>query len=264
MPEWLLKKDDYVPLKDKDRFIDKSILSIMNVLARLRMQSYMNLNVLGVNSLLKVISSVLLILLMAFTRKFTFILIINVYLLVLISLLSAHQIRYILRTSAAAALFTLIIFVPSFFYGNSSNGIMISLKVLASVTAVSITSSTSSLSEILSALKFFFVPDIFIFVLDITIKYIEVLGDFSLNALYSLKKRSVGKSKYKHSSLSGIIGTMFIKSKEMADELYGAMECRGFIGEYKLSKKFEFRMNDYICIIINILFVAIYFYFDRL
>ena len=25
MPEWLLKKDNYIPLKDKDAFIDKSI-----------------------------------------------------------------------------------------------------------------------------------------------------------------------------------------------------------------------------------------------
>ena len=33
--------------------------------------------------------------------------------------------------------------------------------------------------------------------------------------------------------LTGIAGTLFLKSKEMAEEMYAAMECRGFTGEYR-------------------------------
>lgn len=264
MPEWLLKKDNYTPQNDGDAFIDKSILSIMRVLTRLNMQPSFNSDVFRVNSLIKIVSTTLVILLTAFTRNLAFVLIIDIYLLVLISLLNAGQIRYILEVGAASAVFTSFIFLPSILSGNSSNGIMIVFKVIASVTAVSITSCTSSLNELLSALKFFFIPDIFIFVIDITLKYIEVLGEFSISALYSLKKKSVGKSRYKSSSLSGIMGTMFIKSKDMADELYGAMECRGFTGEYKLGKRLDFHLNDYICIMMDVIIVAAYFYFVRL
>ena len=53
----------------------------------------------------------------------------------------------------------------------------------------------------------------FIFVFDITIKYIVIFGEFSLNMLYALKLRSVGKSKNKSTSLSGIIGTTVYKIK---------------------------------------------------
>ncbi|MCJ7690687.1 MAG: energy-coupling factor transporter transmembrane protein EcfT, partial [Clostridiaceae bacterium] len=76
--------------------------------------------------------------------------------------------------------------------------------------------------------------------------------------------RSVGKNKNKSTSASGIIGTMFIKSKEMAEDMYGAMECRGFTGEYKLHNKYKFRLNDALCIIIDIGFISSYFYFVRL
>ena len=57
---------------------------------------------------------------------------------------------------------------------------------------------------------------------------------------------------------------MFIKSKEMAEEMYGAMECRGFVGEYKVYNEFKFKLADYICIIFNVIFILTYFYFDRL
>ena len=105
-----------------------------------------------------------------------------------------------------------------------------------------------------------FLPDIFILVLDITIKYIVLLGEFSLNIFYSLKLRSVGKNKNKYTSLSGIAGTMFIKSKEMAEDMYSAMECRGYTGEYRIYKKFKLTFADVIYITINgvIIFTFIY------
>jgi cobalt/nickel transport system permease protein len=141
---------------------------------------------------------------------------------------------------------------------------LIVFKVLETVTLVSITSCTTRWNDITSALKIFFIPDIFIMVMDMTMKYIIIFGEFSINMLYSLRLRSVGKNNKKHTSLSGIIGTMFLKSKEMAEEMYGAMECRGFIGEYKINKKFRFRFNDALCIFITVLFIFGYFYFDRL
>ena len=81
--------------------------------------------------------------------------------------------------------------------------------------------------------------------------------------LYSLKLRSVGRNKSKYTSLSGIAGTMFIKSKEMAEDMYAAMECRGFTGEYRIYNKFKFTFSDFIYIIINAAIIFTFVYLER-
>ncbi|MBK1811095.1 energy-coupling factor transporter transmembrane protein EcfT [Clostridium sp. YIM B02505] len=264
MPEWLLKKDNYIPEKDKDAFINKSILSILGVLTRFRLQTEARANKFGINAVLKVVTTFILIIFVSLTKNFSFVLISGVFLLVLINFLSINEIKYILKISFVVAIFTLIILLPSVFLGYGNNTLMITLKVLISVAFVNILACITQWNDLIRALKIFHVPDMFIFVLDITIKYIIVLGEFSLNMIYALKLRSVGKSNNKSTSLSGIVGTMFIKSKEVAEEMYGAMECRGFTGEYKVYNKFKFCLADYICIIVNVIFITIYFYFDRL
>ena len=78
------------------------------------------------------------------------------------------------------AVFTFIILFPAVFWGNSYSSIMITSKVFATVTAVNMLSHSTRWNSITGALKRFFVPDIFILVLDITIKYIVMLGNFHL------------------------------------------------------------------------------------
>lgn len=263
MPEWLLKKDDYVPTSERNTFINKSILSILTMLTKFKYNAKYKSNRFGVNTITKFISAIIIILLVALSRNINFIIIIDVYLLLVISLLKAEEIKHVLKLAIVITIFTLIILLPSFLMGNTNNSILIVIKTLTTVTAVNITSSITQWNDITKTLKLFFVPDIFILVLDITIKYIVIFGEFSLNMLYALKLRSIGKNKNKTTSLSGIIGTMFIKSKEMAEEMYGAMECRGFTGEYKLHSVYKFRLNDLVCFIINIIFIASYFYFVR-
>ncbi len=43
MPEWLLKKDNYIPLEEKNTFINKSILTILKMLQNLNMSQNLNL-----------------------------------------------------------------------------------------------------------------------------------------------------------------------------------------------------------------------------
>ena len=60
MPEWLLQKDTYLPLKDKDTFINKSILSLLRALSKLNQQSQKRADVFKINSIIKVISTLFL------------------------------------------------------------------------------------------------------------------------------------------------------------------------------------------------------------
>ncbi|SHI47355.1 cobalt/nickel transport system permease protein [Clostridium cavendishii DSM 21758] len=264
MPEWLLKKDDYVPPKDKDAFIDKSIISILGIVIKFTKQTEYRKKRVEINALVKLISTLILIAFISLTKNFTFVLVVTVFMLVLINFFRINEIKHILKVSLTVAVFTFIIFLPSIFLGYGNNILMITLKILVSVAFVNILAFTTQWNDLIGALNVFRVPNMFIFVLDITIKYILILGEFSLNMVYALKLRSVGKSNSKSTSISGIVGTMFIKSKEMAEEMHGAMECRGFIGEYKVYKKFKLKLPDYICIIFNLAFILMYFYFDRL
>jgi len=263
MPQWLLQTENYIPQADKDTFVNKSILSLLKVIARIKTQDSGKQAKLLVNVHLKVAFTFMLIILLSLTRSFLFVIIINVYLIVILSFMEAENIIKILKISIGMAFFTFVVMLPAVLWGNSYSCIMITTKIFASITAVGILSHTTKWSLITSTLKRFFIPDIFILVLDIAIKYIVMLGDFTLNMLYSLKLRSVGKNKSKYTSLSGIAGTMFLKSKEMAEDMYYAMECRGFTGEYHIYSKLKFKIADYIYILINVGIFLIFLYFGR-
>lgn len=263
MPEWLLKDENYIPQSDKDTFVSKSILSLLSVLSRIKKQSGYRAETFHVSAVLKVVFTVFLIALLSLSRSFTFVIIINVYLLLLLSMMRTEDIVKILKMSFIVALFTFIILMPAAFWGNYYSMVMITPKVFATATAVNILSHSTRWHSITSALKTFFVPDIFILVLDITIKYIVLLGEFSLNMLFSLKLRSVGRNRSKYASISGVAGTMFIKSKEMAEDMYTAMECRGYTGEYRIHKTNKFTYADFIFMIINAVIIFVFFYLGK-
>ena len=115
-------------------------------------------------------------------------------------------------------------------------------------------------NKITESLKAFHVPDLFIFTLDITIKYIVMLGDVCINMLNALKLRSVGKNKTKVKALSGVLGVTFLKSREMADEMYGAMACRGFEGEYTKSRRRQLGWRDAVTALFLLAMIALFVY----
>lgn len=263
MPEWLMKSENYEPQSDKDTFVNKSILSLLQVISRIKAQDMGGSTKHKINVNLNVVLTFVIAVLLSLSRSFLFVVIINVYLLVILSTMKASQIIRILRISIGAAFFTFIVMLPAVFWGNSFSSIMITSKAFATITLVSMLSNSARWGSITSALKRFFIPDIFILVLDIAIKYIVMLGGLMLNMLYALKLRSVGKNRNKYTSLSGIAGTMFIKSKEMAEDMYSAMECRGFTGEYHVYSKSKFTAADYLYILVNAGIAVMFFYFER-
>jgi cobalt/nickel transport system permease protein len=96
--------------------------------------------------------------------------------------------------------------------------------------------------------------------MDITIKYIVLLCERSINLLYALRLRAIGKTSNKYNSLSGIMGNLFIKSYKMSEEMFHAMECRGFVGEYSTKVNLKLKKVDYIYLLINIFLVSLFLY----
>ncbi|WBL48029.1 energy-coupling factor transporter transmembrane component T [Clostridium estertheticum] len=96
--------------------------------------------------------------------------------------------------------------------------------------------------------------------MDLTIKYIVLLGEHSINLLHALKLRSIGITPNKYNSLTGIIGNLFIKSYKMSEEMFHAMECRGFVGEYTIKANLKLKKVDYVYFIINILLLSLFIF----
>jgi cobalt/nickel transport system permease protein len=244
LPTWLTGEENYKPAKDRDAFIDKSILSVLGVLSRIRAQGSRRRAALQAHAEVKLPVTLLLIVLLTVSRSLPFVFIVLVGLLCRLCVMHAEDIAVVLRSSLIAAVFTAAVLLPAALAGNTYSIAMITPKVFASVTAAALLAHGTRWNSLTGALKAFFLPDLFIFVLDITIKYILLLGEFALNMLYALRLRSVGRNDRKHASLSGVAGTLFIKSGEMATELHAAMECRGFTGEYRRPGKFSFNALD--------------------
>lgn len=259
--EWLLKKDDYEPIRDKEKFLDKSIVGIITILSKIRRENNSQDGLIyKINPLVKLSSTIGLIIFLSLSKNMDFVYFMLAYSLVYLCLLDGIAIKKILAVSLIVPVFTLIMLLPSiFFMGNTQSSIMLVLKIFITVVLVNTLSYTTNWSDITKALKIFFIPDMFILVFDITIKYIYVLGDFSLKMLYALKLKSVGKNNEKRNSLSRIIGNLFLKSKTMGEEMYSAMECRGFTGEYIVYSKFKFTAADAIYLFVSVLMVVVFF-----
>jgi cobalt/nickel transport system permease protein len=124
--------------------------------------------------------------------------------------------------------------------------------------------TTTPFNEITRSLRFFKVPNIVIFTLDITIKYIALLGEICSAMLTALKIRSIGKNKNKRGAFSGILGTVFVKANNACDETSKAMTCRGFSGNYNSKTKLKFSLLDAVYILALIALVALFFYLEKL
>lgn len=261
LESWLYKKDEYIPKEDEDRFIDKSIFSIFNILSMIKRDNRISRNkIYGISSAVKILFTLILILVMSISNNFIYILIINSYLLLYLSLLDKEDIKKIIIVSTFIPLFTLIMLIPSIIFGNYFNSILLSIKILGTVISINILSYTTKWYHITKSLKLFRVPDLFIFILELTIKYIYTLGGISISMLYALKLRSVGKNNKKYYSLSKTIGSLFLKSKDMSEEVYSAMICRGFTGEYTSYPKLNICKIDVIYIMVNVFVILSYFF----
>jgi cobalt/nickel transport system permease protein len=237
VPPWLLADEAYSPRSDKDAFIDRSILSFLSLLSKARTRGGKEEGIRPIDASFKIVAAFLLLLIISLSRSAAFLAVAGTAMLAALALQRGERIAAVLKTSLAVAFFTSLILLPAALVGGSGPAVVIVAKVFLSVSAVKLVSVGTEWFSISGVLRRFRVPDLFILVFDIAIRYIALLGDFALSMLYALRLRSVGRNAGKRASLSGIAGTLFLKSKEMAEEMYAAMECRCFSGEYRSPRR---------------------------
>ena len=260
VPEWLSAKDNYIPKEEKNLYIEKSIFSLIKIISIIRQNKNQDKLIYSINPTLKVVSIIVMILCISISRSFIYLLLIDIYVLINLFLMEKKSRKMILFKSFMFPLITLIALIPSMFYGNIHNSLLLFQKLIITILLMNLLSHNTKWSEISKSLKLLFIPDIFIWIMDITIKYIVLLGEHSINLLNALKLRSIGITYNKYNSLTGIMGNLFIKSYKMSEEMFHAMECRGFVGEYTTKVNLKLKKMDYVYLAINILLVSLFIY----
>lgn len=260
IPGWMTQQENYTPSKDSEGFINRSLLSVMSVMSKFRMDAAASGRKAFFAAPTKLCMVLLVIILASCSRNMMFTYCMIAVLLVRMCLLKGNQLMKVFSAALTAAAFSALVLLPAVFMGSPHTMLTVSIKVFLSVGLLSLLAATTPWNRITEGLRFFFVPDIMIFTIDITLKYIVILGDICLDMLNALKLRSVGRNRSKSNSMSGIIGFAFLKSRHMADEMSGAMICRGFDGEYNRGNRRLFRATDSLAILLMALVIGLFVY----
>ena len=226
--------DNYVPPKDGGTFAVKTIQTIGKIMSRLRVQSGHEKRR-HLPALFKLIALVGLIIITSVSQNRIVLMVIVAGLLAYLCTWPAKGLAGIFKTPLAAAALAFVLFLPAMIMNPAwiTNNLVVVAKVFICVTMVTVFNHTTQWNHVTIALRKIHVPGIFVFTLDITLKYIVLLGNLIQDLLTSMQFRAVGKHDKKYSSVGGVMGVTFIRGTEMNEQMYEAMRCRGFTDDYK-------------------------------
>ncbi len=234
IPEWMTKTEDYVPPKDGGAFYYKTLRSLGRVMTRLKVEGGRE----GKHSLpawLRLVILLGLIILVSVTQDRLAIMAVGALVLARLALMPAGDIWGIVKTALFAGVLAVIIFAPAVIMDpvRLGNSLRVISKILICVTAVGEINRTTQWNHVTGALRKFHIPGVVIFIIDITFRYIVLLGKLMEDLLTAVSLRSVGRNNKKYSSVGGVMGVTFLRGTEMNKEMYEAMQCRGFTDDYK-------------------------------
>ncbi len=153
--------------------------------------------------------------------------------LLILAFMDANEIRRVFGTVLPASGAAVIFMLPAVFMGSFGSFGTVVLKVFESVLILSILRERISWKELTASLGRWHVPDVVILTLDMTIRFLTLLGRYSNLILEAVGLRKVGEDHWRSSGLSGILGNTFLKSRQLAGETGEAMACRCWDGDFR-------------------------------
>jgi cobalt/nickel transport system permease protein len=122
------------------------------------------------------------------------------------------------------------------------------LRVGASVSVAVLLILTTRWGLLLKALRVLRVPQAFVLILGMTYRYIYVLLHAANNMFLARRSRVMGRASGAENRrwLAASIGTMFAKSYALSDDVYLAMQSRGFRGEAQVIDALAWRSTDWL------------------
>lgn len=124
--------------------------------------------------------------------------------------------------------------------------VLIISRVGISVSLALILTMTTRWTDLLRALRAFFVPKIIIATLEMTYRYIFVLLTTVEEMFLARKARDAGNSNSSEHRrfIASSISSLFGKSLQMSDDIYASMQARGYTGEIHTPNRFQISWLD--------------------
>lgn len=235
IPEWMKGEGPAkAPPRDGSAFAFRTLRSLGVILARLRVQRG-RAGRLPIPPVCKLLLLLGLILTLSLARHPLLLLAVTALVLGYACTLPARELLSVLRPAFGAAILTLLLLLPAMLIRPSGrwNNLLVAGKVFLSLVMVNLFNRRTQWNQITGALRKLHVPGVFVFVLDLTLKYIVLLGELLADLLTARSLRAVGRDRRKYRSVGGVLGVTFLRSAELSRETWEAMCCRCFTDDDK-------------------------------
>lgn len=122
------------------------------------------------------------------------------------------------------------------------------LRVMAAATFSFLLVFTTPWAHVLKALRVFRVPVVVVVVLGMTYRYILLLLETAHDMFEARRSRTVGvlRGRDRRRLATASAGALMDKSLRLSDDVYAAMQARGFRGEVHLLEDFRMRDRDWL------------------
>lgn len=149
-----------------------------------------------------------------------------------LSFRSVRVMAHVLKTVALAVLASAVFMLPAVFLGSPASFGTVTMKVMESVLVLTMLNEDVTWKDLTAAMGQLRFPDVFVLTLDMTMRFLYLLGRFSQSVLEAVSLRRVGEENWKNAGTGGVLGNTFLKAQEMSRGTGEAMQCRCWNGSY--------------------------------
>lgn len=242
LPAWLVPGGmaPYEPKVAREGFLRKNVLALTRLLARVRVGSRVGQCDSAIDRMLarvavpaRLLGLLVLLGCTSAAANMAFAYLMLGVSLVMLAARPAGQIAPVARTAGVVALVTALVMLPAALLGQPTSAVRMATKAFATVSLALGLFQHVSWSQVTSALRWLRLPSQAVFVLDMTLRDIELLGRAALELSDALALRSVGVARDATAGAAGVMGMTFLRAHELAARQSEAMRLRGFDGSYE-------------------------------
>ena len=160
---------------------------------------------------------------------------------------SKLPIGFIFKKSLVIIPFVLVVSVFNLIGGRQTIGVFSAIlaKSALSIIYLILLVATTRFPDLMQAFERLKCPRLIVTILSFMYRYVFVIEDELMTMRLAKESRSFGGPALFHAkAFSNILGSLFIRSYEHAEEVYLAMCARGFDGNIRTLSEFRLRMTD--------------------
>lgn len=134
------------------------------------------------------------------------------------------------------------------------------LRVATSIAVVTALVLTTPWNRLLAAARWIRVPKMFVMVTALTLRYVHHLADVTIEMIDARRARGAGLLRRPgegRAVVASTVGSVFVRSMQVADEVHDAMLSRGYRGDPPRTAPFELTRNDVVFLMESIGAIAL-------